>query len=79
MQLMVFNPTGQRGAGQEYILCNPRIISTGKNTEVGEEGCLSFPNIVDGGLILGDVEVRGPREPVDDSHSSELLTNSPTS
>jgi len=50
-QLMVFNPTGEKGKGEEFILCNPRVISSGKKTESEEEGCLSFPG------INGDVEV----------------------
>mmetsp|Transcript_34717 Transcript_34717/g.86891 ORF Transcript_34717/g.86891 Transcript_34717/m.86891 type:complete len:278 (-) Transcript_34717:110-943(-) len=54
VQLMVFNPEGIRGQGKEYILCNPRVISTGKATERGEEGCLSFQTKKF--EILGDVE-----------------------
>eukprot|EP00951_Prasinocladus_malaysianus_P007248 scaffold52096_cov30-Prasinocladus_malaysianus.AAC.1 len=50
VQLMVFNPEGIKGHGEEFILCNPRIISTGKDSDIDEEGCLSFPG------ILGDVE-----------------------
>jgi len=58
VQLMVFNPTGQRGQGTEYILCNPRVISYGMQTELDEEGCLSFPDITTSRepLILGKVE-----------------------
>jgi peptide deformylase len=55
VRLMVFNPEGVRGSGREYVLANPRIISTSNTTERGEEGCLSF--ITDKGLILGDVDV----------------------
>eukprot|EP00193_Tetraselmis_chui_P022968 CAMPEP_0177777364 /NCGR_PEP_ID=MMETSP0491_2-20121128/15315_1 /TAXON_ID=63592 /ORGANISM="Tetraselmis chuii, Strain PLY429" /LENGTH=284 /DNA_ID=CAMNT_0019296433 /DNA_START=136 /DNA_END=990 /DNA_ORIENTATION=- len=54
VRLMVFNPEGVRGSGREYVLANPRIISTSNTTERGEEGCLSF--ITDKGLILGDVD-----------------------
>lgn len=50
IRLMVFNPEGERGKGEEFILCNPRIKDFGKKREVAEEGCLSFPK------IHGDVE-----------------------
>ena len=59
---MVFNPSGDRNTGKEYILCNPRIISSGNKTELDEEGCLSFPDITSSSdpLILGGVEVTMP-------------------
>ena len=50
VQMMVFNPEGERGRGTEYVLCNPRVVKTGKNREFDEEGCLSFPG------VRGDVE-----------------------
>ena len=50
VQMMVFNPEGERGRGTEYVLCNPRVVKTGKKREFDEEGCLSFPG------VRGDVE-----------------------
>jgi hypothetical protein len=50
--MMVFNESAERGKGQEYILVNPQIVSTGKRLLSAEEGCLSLP------LIHGDVIVR---------------------
>ena len=50
VQMMVFNPEGRPGRGQEYVLCNPRVVKTGRKREVDEEGCLSFPD------VRGDVE-----------------------
>lgn len=50
LRLMVFNPTGIKGE-PEYVLVNPRIVSSNARTDRSQEGCLSFPS------ILGDVEV----------------------
>lgn len=47
---MVFNPTGKPG-DKEYVLVNPKIVSSNRKREVIEEGCLSFPK------IFADVEV----------------------
>ncbi|KAK9842088.1 hypothetical protein WJX81_007904 [Elliptochloris bilobata] len=44
VRVMVFNPTGRRG-GEEVTLVNPRVLSVGRARELGEEGCLSFPQI----------------------------------
>lgn len=43
VRLMVYNPTGERGQGEEYILVNPRIVKYGKTRDLFTEGCLSFP------------------------------------
>ncbi len=44
VRMMVYNPTGRRG-DEEFILVNPRILSTSGKREVHEEGCLSFPRL----------------------------------
>jgi peptide deformylase len=59
LKLMVFNPKGERGKGQELVLANPKIISTAKTKDLEQEGCLSFKNQA-GIHVLGDVEVRYP-------------------
>lgn len=51
VQLMVFNPVGERGEGEEIVLVNPRVYRYSKKTVVFNEGCLSFPR------IYADVEV----------------------
>ncbi len=51
VNLMVYNPAGVPGRGEEHVLVNPVIAKRSKKTEVDEEGCLSFPN------IYADVEV----------------------
>lgn len=56
VRLMVFNPTGERGQGDELVLANPRIISASRKQELGEEGCLSFLKHNTRELILADVE-----------------------
>jgi hypothetical protein len=43
VRLMVYNPVGERGQGEEYVLVNPQIVKYGKNQDVFAEGCLSFP------------------------------------
>ena len=50
VRLMVFNPTGKR-KDPEYVLVNPKIVSSNAKLEVVEEGCLSFPK------IFADVQV----------------------
>lgn len=54
MQLMVFNPVGERGEGEEIVLVNPKVIRYSKKTRLYNEGCLSFPG------IYADVEVQSP-------------------
>ncbi|KAG0597971.1 hypothetical protein M758_12G034100 [Ceratodon purpureus] len=48
VRLMVYNPVGERGKGEEYVLVNPRIVKFGKTRDVFDEGCLSFP-VIEGG------------------------------
>ncbi|XP_020597868.1 peptide deformylase 1B, chloroplastic-like isoform X1 [Phalaenopsis equestris] len=45
IQLMVFNPVGERGEGEEIVLVNPVVQKSSKNTFSYNEGCLSFPGI----------------------------------
>lgn len=51
VQLMVFNPVGERGEGEEIVLINPKISSYSRKIVPFNEGCLSFPG------IYADVEV----------------------
>lgn len=52
VRLMVFNPYGSEKPGNESILVNPEIMESSRLKGMGDEGCLSFPN------IYGEVEVR---------------------
>ena len=45
VQLMVFNPVGERGEGEEIVLVNPRVSNYSKKVVPFTEGCLSFPGI----------------------------------
>ncbi|KAJ1412174.1 Peptide deformylase, partial [Sesbania bispinosa] len=45
VQLMVFNPVGERGEGEEIVLINPRVRKYSKKLIPYNEGCLSFPGI----------------------------------
>ncbi|TVU02570.1 hypothetical protein EJB05_51980, partial [Eragrostis curvula] len=45
VQLMVFNPAGVKGEGEEIVLVNPVVYKSSKRLIVFEEGCLSFPGI----------------------------------
>lgn len=45
VQLMVFNPVGERGEGEEIVLVNPRVTKYSKKMVLFDEGCLSFPGI----------------------------------
>ncbi|KAG8634999.1 hypothetical protein MANES_17G113300v8 [Manihot esculenta] len=45
VQLMVFNPVGERGEGEEIVLVNPRVNKYSKKMVLFNEGCLSFPRI----------------------------------
>lgn len=58
VRLMVFNAAGEHGQGEELVLANPRIISSSRKQELGEEGCLSFLKLNSSELILADVEVQ---------------------
>jgi peptide deformylase len=42
LRMMLVCPSGE--PGQEQVLINPQILTT-DGTQVGEEGCLSFPGI----------------------------------
>ena len=57
VRLMVYNPEGEKGKGREWILVNPRVISSGKGTDTMEEGCLSFQDASKNLYIRGDVTV----------------------
>lgn len=45
VQLMVFNPAGEPGEGEEIVLVNPRINKYSDKLVTFDEGCLSFPGI----------------------------------
>ncbi|BBN12537.1 peptide deformylase [Marchantia polymorpha subsp. ruderalis] len=45
VQLMLYNPEGERGKGQEYVLVNPKIVKYSKQRDIFKEGCLSFPEL----------------------------------
>uniref|UniRef100_A0A7N0UA93 Peptide deformylase n=1 Tax=Kalanchoe fedtschenkoi TaxID=63787 RepID=A0A7N0UA93_KALFE len=45
VQLMVFNPEGVKGEGEEFVLVNPKLYKSSKKLVLFEEGCLSFPEI----------------------------------
>jgi peptide deformylase len=51
-RLMVYNPEGVKGLGEETVLCNPRVVEASAVEDWFEEGCLSFPR------IYADVQVR---------------------
>lgn len=55
IHLMVFNPAGEPGQGEEIVLVNPRIIRYSRKIVPFNEGCLSFPG------IYADVEVTFPQ------------------
>jgi peptide deformylase len=46
-------------SGQLYIVINPEIVKTGKETEVGTEGCLSVPGYAGEVERATEVVVRG--------------------
>ncbi|KAF8106254.1 hypothetical protein N665_0145s0065 [Sinapis alba] len=45
VQLMVFNPSGESGEGEEIVLVNPKINKYSDKLVPFNEGCLSFPGI----------------------------------
>ncbi|XP_043704406.1 peptide deformylase 1B, chloroplastic/mitochondrial [Telopea speciosissima] len=45
IRLMVFNPVGECGEGEEIVLINPRVYKYSKKMVLFNEGCLSFPGI----------------------------------
>lgn len=50
VRLMVFNPEGEKGKGEEIVLINPKIFKYSNKRSLYTEGCLSFPQ------LEGDVE-----------------------
>lgn len=57
VQMMVFNPDGPPAKGdksKEVVLINPKIIKFSDETEIDNEGCLSFFEPVE---INGDIKV----------------------
>ena len=54
---MVYNPEGKKGEGQEWVLVNPRVISSGKGQDIMEEGCLSFQDLSKNMRVTGRVIV----------------------
>jgi peptide deformylase len=43
-RLLVFNAEGdERNFGAEVVMVNPKIVARSDGTELGDEGCLSFP------------------------------------
>ena len=54
VQVMVFNPAGERGEGEEIVIINPRVNKYSQKITLFNEGCLSFPK------IYGDVQVSSP-------------------
>lgn len=66
VRLMVFNPEGEKGKGQEYILVNPRVVSSSKRQVLGEEGCLSFPRIFGDVNRSDEIQVRAQNEKGED-------------
>ncbi|KAL2942578.1 Peptide deformylase 1B chloroplastic/mitochondrial [Bienertia sinuspersici] len=45
VQLMVFNPVGERGEGEEIVLVNPSVSKYSLKKALFNEGCLSFPGL----------------------------------
>mgnify|MGYP002639818594 CR=1 FL=1 len=46
IRLLVYNPSGKaEHPEEEVVLCNPKMVFKSKDTESGEEGCLSFPDV----------------------------------
>lgn len=75
VRVMVFNETGRRGSDKEMVLVNPKVVSTNKQQEDMEEGCLSFPR------LFADVErptqVKVKAQALDGSKFSLTLTGFP--
>jgi peptide deformylase len=44
LRMFVANPTGEKGAGEEYVMLNPEVQRP-KGSESAEEGCLSLPGL----------------------------------
>ncbi|KAJ4834180.1 Peptide deformylase 1B, chloroplastic [Turnera subulata] len=58
VQLMVFNPAGEPGEGEEVVLVNPRVSKSSKKRLVYNEGCLSFPTIYADVVVLAILNPR---------------------
>lgn len=55
LRLFVVNLQGNREEGEELVFINP-VISRAKNTDEGEEGCLSLPGVY--GKVIRPRQVR---------------------
>ena len=62
IRMMIFNPKGREGRGEETILVNPEIVTVGAVKAVEEEGCLSFPKIYAPVERPRDIVVRAQNE-----------------
>lgn len=62
IRMMIFNPRGREGRGQDTILVNPEIIVAAKPNATETEGCLSFPKIYADVERPRDVTVRAQNE-----------------
>lgn len=56
VQLMVFNPVGERGEGEEIVLVNPRVSQYSKKLTLFNEGCLSFP-VINAGVKVPNTQI----------------------
>jgi len=57
MRLLVYNPSGKAEQEEaEVVLCNPKLVHKSKDTESGEEGCLSFPEV--NGQVIRPLQVK---------------------
>lgn len=57
VQLMVFNPVGERGEGEEIVLVNPRVNKYSKKIVRFNEGCLSFPGIYADVMVITILQI----------------------
>jgi len=46
VRMLVYNPEGYPGKGEEVVMINPRILKLSKATDKFDEGCLSFPEML---------------------------------
>lgn len=57
IRLLVYNPSGKSDQpDQEVVLCNPKMVFKSKDSESGEEGCLSFPEVL--GHVIRPMNVK---------------------
>jgi len=59
LRIFVVEITSKKAPSQRYTLINPKIISTSKETETQDEGCLSFPGIFGPVERKQEVEIQG--------------------